>query len=104
MSHDSHSDTDFDTLTADPELAEPRLYEVLMHNDDYTTMAFVIDVLQRFFRKNADDAYRLMMQVHQSGIAVCAIYPRDIAESKVEQVMDYAREHEFPLMCSMQPH
>lgn len=104
MTHSPHHDTDTATLNADPELAEPRLYEVLLHNDDYTTMDFVIDVLERFFRKNADEAHRLMMQVHVAGIAVCAIYPREIAESKVEQVIDYAREHDYPLLCSMQPH
>lgn len=104
MTQPPHHDTDSQTLLADPELAEPRLYEVLLHNDDYTTMDFVIDVLTRFFRKTAAEAHRLMMEVHHSGIAVCAIYPREIAECRVQQVIDYAREHEYPLMCSMQPH
>ncbi|MDO4776757.1 MAG: ATP-dependent Clp protease adapter ClpS [Cardiobacteriaceae bacterium] len=104
MSHAPHSDTDLDTLAADPELAEPRLYEVLLHNDDYTTTDFVVDVLERFFRKNSEDAHRLMLEVHHNGLAVCAIYPREIAESKVQQVIDYARAHEYPLLCSMQPH
>ncbi|MDO5090704.1 MAG: ATP-dependent Clp protease adapter ClpS [Cardiobacteriaceae bacterium] len=104
MPHAPHSDTDLATLAADPELAEPRLYEVLLHNDDYTAMDFVVDVLERFFRKNSDEARRLMLEVHYRGIAVCAIYPRDIAETRVQQVIDYARAHEYPLLCSMQPH
>lgn len=104
MTHASHTDTAVELQHAEPKLAEPRLYEVLLHNDDYTTMEFVIDVLQRFFRKSGDEAYRLMMLVHRSGQAVCAIYPRDIAETRVQQVIDYAREHDYPLLCSMQPH
>lgn len=104
MTHSPHHDADSQTLLADPELAEPRLYEVLLHNDDYTTMEFVVDVLERFFRKSAAEAHRLMMEVHRKGLAVCAICPHEIAESRVQQVIDYAREHEFPLMCSMQPH
>lgn len=104
MTHDPHRAADSDTLIAEPELAEPRLYEVLLHNDDYTTMDFVIGVLERFFRKPPDEAYRLMMEVHERGLAVCAVCPREIAEMRVRQVTDYARAHEYPLMCSMQPH
>lgn len=104
MTQSPYHDADSQTLLAEPELAEPRLYEVLLHNDDYTTMEFVIDVLERFFRKSPAEAYRLMMEVHHGGIAVCAIYPREIAEMRVQQVIDYAREHDYPLLCSMQPH
>lgn len=104
MTHASHHDADSQTLLAEPELAEPRLYEVLLHNDDYTTMDFVIHVLEHFFRKSATEAHRLMMEVHENGLAVCAICSREIAETRVQQVIDYAREHDYPLLCSMQPH
>lgn len=104
MTHAHDSDSAVELEHAKPELAEPRLYEVLLHNDDYTTMEFVIEVLERFFRKRSEEAYRLMMLVHQRGQAVCAICPREIAETRVQQVIDYAREHDYPLLCSMQPH
>ncbi len=96
--------TTADTATADPEIEEPRQYEVLLLNDEYTTMDFVIDVLQRFFRKSASQAEYLMQEVHRRGSAVIAIYPREIAETKVEQVVNYAREHDHPLMCTMRLH
>lgn len=104
MSALPHDQTGTDTATADPELEEPRQYEVLLLNDDYTTMDFVVEVLRRFFRKSASQAERLTREVHQRGCAVVAIYPREIAETKVEQVVSYAREHEHPLMCTMRLH
>lgn len=93
-----------ETAIAEPEVEEPRQYEVLLLNDDYTTMEFVVEVLQRFFHKTAAQAEMLMQEVHQRGSAVVAIYPRDIAESKVDQVIHYSRENDFPLMCTMRPH
>lgn len=89
---------------SDPELAKPKLYEVLLLNDDFTTMDFVIDVLVRFFHKNHQEAERLTLMIHHEGAAICAIYPKDIAEMRVTQVIQYAREHEYPLACTMQPH
>lgn len=86
------------------DIEEPRQYEVVLLNDDYTTMDFVIDVLMRFFRKTAGEAEYIMLQVHQNGSGVCGIYPHDIAETKVGQVIDYARSNGHPLMCVMRPH
>ena len=104
MSPQHDFDTDTDTLTADPERDEPRLFEVVLLNDDYTTMEFVIDVLMRFFRKNYTEAENIMWQVHEKGSGVCGIYPYEIAESKVNQVIEYARSHNFPLLCVLRPH
>lgn len=99
---------DFDTALADPELEfeldEPRLFQVVLLNDDYTTMEFVIDVLQRFFNKSYTQAVDLMLLVHEKGSAVAGIYPREIAETRVQQVIEYAREHNYPLMATMRAH
>lgn len=104
MSH--YSDHDNDTALADPELKldEPRLYEVILLNDDYTTMAFVVEVLMYFFQKTEEEAINLMMEVHEKGSAVAAIYPREIAEMKIAQVIDYSRKNNYPLMCDIRPH
>lgn len=104
MSPQHDFDPDTETLTADPELGEPRQYEVVLINDDYTTMDFVIDVLMRFFNKNYLEAETIMYQVHEQGSGVCGVYPFDIAESKVQQVTEYARSHDHPLLCVLQPH
>lgn len=81
---------------------KPKKYKVLMHNDDYTTMEFVIDVLMGIFRKTEAEAVRLMHAIHERGLAVCGIYTLEIAETKVEQVVAYARANEFPLRCTME--
>ena len=104
MSPQHDFDTDTDTLTADPELDEPRQYEVMLLNDDYTTMDFVVDVLMRFFNKDPLEAEEIMYQVHEQGSGVCCIYPFDIAESKVNQVTDHARANNYPLLCVLRPH
>ena len=104
MSPQHDFDTDTDTLTADPELDEPRQYEVMLLNDDYTTMDFVVDVLMRFFNKDPLEAEEIMYQVHEQGSGVCGIYPFDIAESKVNQVTDHARANNYPLLCVLRPH
>ena len=104
MSPQHDFDTDTDTLTADPELDEPRQYEVMLLNDDYTTMDFVVDVLMRFFNKDPLEAEEIMYQVHEQGSGVCGIYPFDIAESKVKQVTDHARANNYPLLCVLRPH
>ncbi|MBI4790823.1 MAG: ATP-dependent Clp protease adaptor ClpS [Chloroflexi bacterium] len=81
----------------------PRMYKVLLHNDNYTTMDFVVMVLVRVFRKSEAEAIRIMLDVHQKGIGRVGVYPREIAETHVERVRQLAQEHEFPLMCTMEP-
>ncbi|MCK6512892.1 ATP-dependent Clp protease adaptor ClpS [Myxococcota bacterium] len=81
----------------------PRLYRVILHNDDYTTQEFVIYVLQRFFRKDRTEARHIMLKAHISGRAIISVYTKDIAESKVQQVMDYARENDSPLLLTAEP-
>lgn len=88
---------------ARPKLKPPRLYKVVMLNDDYTPMDFVVEVLEVIFRLGREDATRVMLTVHTQGKAVCGVYPRDIAETKADQVMDYARENQHPLMCQVEP-
>ncbi|MEM6957696.1 MAG: ATP-dependent Clp protease adaptor ClpS [Myxococcota bacterium] len=81
----------------------PRLFKVLMHNDDYTTREFVVWVLQTIFRKSEGDAVRIMMHVHQTGIGVAGLYTREVAETKVSKTERLAREHEYPLRLTMEP-
>lgn len=85
-----------------PKTKKPSMYKVLMLNDDYTPMDFVVHVLQKFFRKPEPEALRIMLQVHQQGIGVCGVFSFEIAESKVHQVVDYARKHEHPLQCTLE--
>ena len=80
----------------------PSLYKVLLLNDDYTPMEFVIHVLERFFGKNRDDATRIMMHVHTKGVGICGVYTYEIAETKVAQVIEFARQHQHPLQCTME--
>ncbi|MEO0369679.1 MAG: ATP-dependent Clp protease adapter ClpS [Pseudomonadota bacterium] len=89
--------------TAQPKLKRPPLYRVLLLNDDYTTMEFVIRVLQSIFHHSEEQATQIMLHVHQKGIGVCGVYTREIAESKVEQTLQYAQENEHPLQCTMEP-
>jgi ATP-dependent Clp protease adaptor protein ClpS len=81
---------------------KPSLYRVLILNDDYTPMEFVVHVLERFFQKNHEAAYRIMMHVHTHGVGECGIYTFEVAETKVSQVMDLARQHQHPLQCVME--
>lgn len=81
----------------------PRRYRVWLVNDDYTPMGFVIEVLERFFAMSPDRAMQVMLLVHHQGKAVCGVYTRDIAETKVAQVNDCAKQHEHPLLCIMEP-
>jgi ATP-dependent Clp protease adaptor protein ClpS len=85
-----------------PKTKKPSLYKVLLLNDDYTPMEFVIVVLERFFNKGRDEATRIMLHVHQKGVGVCGVYTFEIAETKVTQVMDFARKHQHPLQCTME--
>jgi len=80
----------------------PSLYKVLMLNDDYTPMEFVVLVLQRFFKMSIEDATRVMLHVHQRGVGVCGIFPYEVAETKVAQGMDFARKNEHPLQCTLE--
>jgi len=82
---------------------KPELYKVLLLNDDYTTMEFVIEILESIFNKAPAEAYRIMMAVHTQGKGLCGVYPYDIAETKVEAVIDRARDGGFPLKATMEP-
>ena len=85
-----------------PKVQRPSLYRVLILNDDYTPMEFVVYVLERFFHKNREDATRIMMHVHQFGVGVCGVYTYEVAETKVAQVSETARRHQHPLQCTME--
>jgi ATP-dependent Clp protease adaptor protein ClpS len=85
-----------------PRVKRPNMYRVLLLNDDYTPMEFVVHVLIRFFNKNQDDATRIMLHVHQNGVGECGVYTYEVAETKVTQVMDFARKHQHPLQCVME--
>ena len=81
---------------------KPSMYKVIMLNDDYTPMEFVVLVLERFFNKNHEDATRIMLHVHQKGVGVCGVFTYEVAETKVQQVMDLARQHQHPLQCTLE--
>jgi ATP-dependent Clp protease adaptor protein ClpS len=81
---------------------KPSQYKVLLLNDDYTPMEFVVMVLKRFFRMDLEQATRVMLHVHQKGVGVCGVYPYEVAETKVNQVMDCARENQHPLQCTLE--
>jgi ATP-dependent Clp protease adaptor protein ClpS len=85
-----------------PKTAKPPLYKVLLLNDDYTPMEFVTHILQRFFGINAELAHQIMLTVHIKGVAVVGVFSHEVAETKVTQVMDYARRHQHPLQCTME--
>lgn len=87
---------------AKPKLKEPALYRVIMHNDDFTPMEFVVAVLELFFHLERAAATKIMYEVHMTGQAVCGVYSKDVAETKAGQVTDYARRYEHPLMCSIE--
>jgi len=81
---------------------KPRMFKVLLHNDDYTTMEFVVYVLQSVFHRSESDAVQIMLHVHKNGVGVAGVYTREVAETKVAQVEALARDHEFPLRCTME--
>jgi ATP-dependent Clp protease adaptor protein ClpS len=85
-----------------PQTKRPNLYRVLILNDDYTPMEFVVHILERFFGKDHEAATRIMLHVHHHGIGECGIYTYEVAETKVTQVMDFARKHQHPLQCVME--
>ncbi|MDN3522480.1 ATP-dependent Clp protease adapter ClpS [Halomonas ramblicola] len=88
--------------TAEPELAEPPMYKVVLHNDDFTPMEFVVEVLQTFFQMDSETAVQVMLTVHTQGKATCGIFTRDIAETKSHQVNQYARECQHPLLSDIE--
>jgi ATP-dependent Clp protease adaptor protein ClpS len=98
---DGDSGTAVITKTA-PKTKRPNLYRVLLLNDDYTPMEFVIHVLERFFNKSREAATTIMLHVHQQGIGECGVFTYEIAETKVTQVMDFARKNQHPLQCIME--
>ena len=85
-----------------PELRKPSLYKVLIHNDDYTPMDFVVMILETYFSKDKAAATEIMLAVHHKGVGTCGVFPFEIAETKVMQVMESARENEHPLQCTME--
>lgn len=92
--------TELTVQEALPQLKEPNLYQVIMHNDDFTPMEFVVTVLENFFNMDRAKATSVMYEIHISGKAVCGMFSKDVAETRIEQVMEYARRHEHPLLCS----
>jgi ATP-dependent Clp protease adaptor protein ClpS len=86
----------------DQEVDEPPMYKVMLLNDDYTTMEFVVEVIEVVFQKSPEEAIQIMLNVHRSGVGVCGIYPSEIAETKVDTVLTLARENGFPLKCIME--
>ena len=98
---DNDSDTNVITKTK-PRVKKPSLYRVLLLNDDFTPMEFVVDVLARFFQMDLESATQVMLHVHQNGVGECGIYTYEVAETKVTQVMDHARKNQHPLQCVME--
>ena len=89
-------------VKAKPKTKKPSMYKVLMLNDDYTPMEFVVHILERFFNKNRQEATRIMLHVHRRGVGICGVYTYEVAETKVTQVMDFARKHQHPLQCTLE--
>ncbi len=101
---DPLKDSDGDTLVqrAKPELKRPPLYKVILLNDDFTPMDFVVEILTDFFNMSRERATQVMLQVHTQGVGVCGTFSKDVAETKVHIVNEYSREHHHPLMCTME--
>ena len=99
---DKHREGGLVVEPAKPKLAKPPLFQVVLLNDDYTPMEFVVEVLQVFFSMDREQATRVMLHVHQRGKGVCGVYTREIAETKVAQVNQYSRESKHPLLCQME--
>ncbi len=88
---------------AQPKVQRPRLYKVLLLNDDYTPMEFVVVLIERVFHKNREEATQIMLHVHQKGVGVCGVFTREVAETKVRQVLGFAKERQHPLQCTLEP-
>ena len=89
-------------VKAKPKTKKPSMYKVLMLNDDYTPMEFVVHILERFFSKSRQEATRIMLHVHRRGVGICGVFTYEVAETKVTQVMDFARQHQHPLQCTLE--
>ena len=100
--HRAQDDQGLAVQESKPKLKRPPLYKVLLLNDDYTPMEFVVQVLETFFQMNREKATQVMLHVHTRGMGVCGVYTREIAETKVSQVNDYSRDHQHPLLCTME--
>lgn len=100
--HSEHYEDDLATAPAKPALQPPPMYRVIMLNDDYTPMDFVVEVLETYFAMSREQSTQTMLAVHQQGQAVCGIYTRDIAETKAHQVVEYARDCNHPLLCEIE--
>jgi ATP-dependent Clp protease adaptor protein ClpS len=100
---DQYGDGNLAVETAKPKLKLPAMYQVLMMNDDYTPMDFVVEVLQSFFAKSDEQATQIMLAIHNKGAAICGVFSKDIAETKAAMVNDYARECQYPLLCEVVP-
>ena len=101
MSDQDQNNTDIAVIDeSTPDLEEPKKYKVLLHNDDFTPMEFVVHVLESFFAMNRDKAVKVMLQIHYQGIGLCGVFSQEIAEAKVSQVNDYSKENEHPLLCT----
>ena len=85
-----------------PKVKKPSLYKVLLLNDDYTPMEFVVHILEKFFSKSREDAVEVMLHVHRHGVGICGVFTYEVAETKVTQVMDFARQHQHPLQCTLE--
>ncbi len=99
--HDTGTATNVVTKTRE-KTQKPSMYKVLLLNDDYTPMEFVVHVLERFFGKSQEDATRIMLHVHNHGVGICGVYTYEVAETKVSQVVDFARQNQHPLQCTME--
>ncbi len=88
---------------AERKLARPPMWKVMLHNDDYTTRDFVVEILRGIFHRSEADAVAIMLHVHNNGVGLAGIYPHDVAETKVARVKDLAKINEFPLLCTMEP-
>ena len=91
------------TQEAPPQLKKPRLYQVVLLNDDYTPMEFVVELIEQFFYKSRENATQIMLKIHTEGKGVCGVYTEDIAETKAAIVTQYAQDHQHPLMCQAEP-
>lgn len=98
---DQNDDGNLAVEQAKPKLKAPSMYQVIMYNDDYTPMEFVVEILESFFNLNRDKSTQIMLTVHTQGKAVCGVFTRDIAETKVTQVNQYSCDNEHPLLCGM---
>ena len=100
---DSENETGTATKTrTERKLQKPKLYKVLLHNDDYTTMEFVVYILMAIYHRSETDAVQIMLHVHKSGLGVAGVYTREVAETRVKQTEALAKEHEYPLRCSIE--